>query len=229
MSIIVTIARQHGSGGRQIGQEVARLLKANYVDRQLISLAAERAGVAEEALAEWDERPVGRGERAIRLVTHSLVRGSAAAVYTDYPYLGGYVEVPPEGEQVDEKRYLNLISGVMKELAAAGSTVIVGRGASMLLKDMPNVLRVLVVAPMPARVRRVMERDQLSAEEAAREIARLDKNRRNFVRQLFKVEWIDPMNYDLVVNTGKYSPELAARLIADVAMDLQGQMSSSQG
>lgn len=230
MAVIVTIARQYGSGGRSIGQQVAGILKANYVDKELISLAAKRAGVAEEAVARRDERPVTRRDRIIGMIQAYLE--SSATIATAEAF-GGYVRddaatdillsLPSRGsiEELDHKRYLELISGVMKDLAQSGSIVIIGRGGNVILKDLPNVLRVLVVAPFDVRIRQVMEREGLSADASAKLVSQMDAERRAFVKQFFKLDWSDPINYDIVLNTGKYSSEFAARLIADAARELE--------
>lgn len=222
MAIAVTIARQYGSGGNVVGQEVARLLQAYYLDKEVIGLVAKRAGVAEQAVADRDERPIPRTERVLRLIEQNFARGFIGATeYIDYPLLESYTERPLPGREVDEKRYLELISGVMKDLAQADNVVIIGRGGNMILKGLPNVLRVLVIAPMEVRVRRVMEREHLSAQAATELMTRVDTERRAFVKQFFKVEWTDPIDYDLVINTGKCSFGLAAKLITEVASELE--------
>jgi cytidylate kinase len=223
MANLVTVARQHGSQGEVVAQEVARLLEANYLDRQLIALAAQRAGVTESAVAERDEKVQSRTERVLRIAMDSLVRGASAEAYPDYLMVARYGDEVPASQEVDEKRYRELIAGVMKGLAQAGNAVVMGRGGNILLKDVPGVLRVFVVAPLEARVRRVMEQEGVDAQEATRRIHRVDGNRSAFIKQLVKAEWDDPANYDLVVNTGRCSVEYAARLIANTAWDWEKQ------
>ena len=232
---IITIARQYGSGGRFVGQEVARLLRADYVDKEIIRLAAQRAGVAEEVVAQRDERPITRGERIARMI-QTFLESSAATGSAGDPFLGTtgadillsrtYGESTTPSPDVDDKRYFELISGVIKDLAQTGNIVILGRGGNMILKDVPRVLRALVIAPFEIRLRRVMEREHLNATEATKLINQMDANRAAFTKQFFKVERTDPLNYDLVLNTAKYSFELAARLITDVARDLEASWNS---
>lgn len=227
---VITIARQYGSGGRLVGQEVARLLKAEYVDKELIALAAQRAGVAEDVLAQRDERPLTARERIGRMV-QAFLESSAATGSAGDPFLGTtgadillsrtYGEAPSPTQDVDDKRYFELISGVIKDLARMGNIVILGRGGNLILKDTPRVLRALVIAPFEIRLRRVMEREHLSAAEATKLIHEIDANRTSFIKQFFKVERTDPLQYDLVLNTAKYSFELAARLITDMARELE--------
>ncbi len=232
MTLAVTIARQYGSGGRQIAQQVARELNASYVDKELISMAAQRLGVTEEDVAHWDERPVSWRERALWSILEAMARSAGSEAYTDYLALGGNSSATPYAMpgSLDEKRYIQLMSGLMQELAHQGNVVIMGRGGNMLLKDWPGVLRVFIIAPFEVRRDRVMQQDQMSAEQAADLIRRTDNQRQAFIRQYFKVEWSDAVNYDLVLNTGKYSLDLAARFIIDAARELgKAQMAERTG
>ncbi len=128
MAIVVTVARQHGSGGRLIGQHVARLLNANYVDRQLIGLAAQRAGVPEEVLAESDERPITLVDRIVRSMRGYLENSADLLLlrtYGESRYL-----TPFPHQRVDQRRYSELIFRILRELAEAGSLVVMGRGGA---------------------------------------------------------------------------------------------------
>jgi cytidylate kinase len=217
MANLVTVARQHGSQGEVVAQEVARLLKANYLDKELIAMAAQRAGVAESVVVERDERVLTGTEKVLRIVMESMVRGASAEAYPDYLMVARYGDEVPASQEVDEKRYRELIAGVMKGLAQAGNAVVMGRGGNILLKDVPGVLRVFVVAPLEARVRRVMEQEGVDAQEATRRIHRVDGNRSAFIKQLVKADWDDPANYDLVVNTSRCPVGYIAQLIAEAA------------
>ncbi len=223
---IVTIARQHGSGGRLIGREVASLLQADYVDKEVLALAARKAGVEKEAVAEWDEKVIPQGDRLARAIRGFLANSAdflALRAYGRPPYLTPYPSAP-----MDQKRYLAIISDVLKQLAQRGNIVIVGRGANIILRDMPNLLRVLVIAPIDVRVRQVMQDQKLAAEEAEADIRRVDRGRSEFARDLFGVDWCDPANYDLVVNTGRLSHDQAARLIAETAAGMERKAPASQ-
>jgi CMP/dCMP kinase len=233
MASLITVSRQYGSHGEKIAEEVAWLLKANYLDKEIISLAAKRAGLAESLVAERDERQgSSRVERAIRLVAESLARSAALEVSpydivqrfdqglstTELIDEKGYLQLPAS-QRLDDKQYLELVTGVMNSLAQAGNAVVMGRGGNMILRDAPNVLRVFIVAPLENRVRQVMEEEGVDAQVAARGVNRVDASRADFIKRMFKAEWNDPANYDLVINTGKTSVEYAARLIANTAWD----------
>ena len=100
----------------------------------------------------------------------------------------------------------------MRELAKSPSLVIRGRGSQFILKDHPGSLHVLVVAPLDARVKRVMKDLKIDEEAAREEIRRFDTSRHQFAKRYFQADLEDPLHYDLVINTGGLSFEAAASL-----------------
>jgi cytidylate kinase len=93
--------------------------------------------------------------------------------------------------------------------------VIRGRGSQFILKDYPETLHVLVVAPPEVRLKRVMEDLKLDQEAANQEIARFDNSRHQFIKRYFQAEMGDPEYYDLVINTERLSFEASASIIVD--------------
>jgi cytidylate kinase len=104
------------------------------------------------------------------------------------------------------QRYFEALGQRMNELAARGDVLIVGRGGSRFLRDHPRALHVRLVAPMPVRVRRVMEHRWLRQEPARKLIAESDAQRRRFYQDYFGADWPDPLEYHLTVNTGRLGP-----------------------
>ena len=98
-----------------------------------------------------------------------------------------------------------------------------GRGSQFILKDSPRALHVMIVAPVEVRVKSVMERLNLSEEDARNEIARFDGGSREFVKRYFRADIADPLNYDAVINTNHLSIEGAASMIVDAVPWLIGQ------
>jgi cytidylate kinase len=232
MASLITISRQYGSDGERVAEEVAWLLKASYMDKEIIRLAANRAGLAESVVAERDENSGGSVAKTLRIVAESLAR-SAALEVSPYDivlrYDQGlpttrlreektYLELP-SNRTLDDKKYLEIVTGVMTDLAGAGNAVVIGRGGNLILQSFPNILRVFVVAPLEVRVSRVMEQEGLSRQKAIERVQRMDANRAAFIKRMFAAEWDDPNNYDLVVNTSRSSIEYTARLIANTAWD----------
>jgi cytidylate kinase len=104
---------------------------------------------------------------------------------------------------------------VIIELAKSQAIVIRGRGSQFILKDFPGAFHVLVVAPLDLRVKRVMERMKLDEEKAKNEIKRSDNNHHEFLRRYFHAAPENPLDYHIVLNTGRISIQEAASIIVN--------------
>lgn len=117
----------------------------------------------------------------------------------------------------DRDIYLTHVRAALSQHAAEGSFVYHGHGGHFLLADIPNILRVRVVAPMEVRVAAVMETQGLDAAAAKHHVHRMDRHRKKWVRFLYGVDWQDPAFYDLIVNLEKLSVEEACEVLTQVA------------
>lgn len=222
---VVTISGQAGSGARDVGRLAAARLQLDYVDQEILVEAARALGVPVETVVSKDERTAGLGERIATMLRRFLER-SAAAGATD-PTLGAggldvvlgrtYAEAAAgEGlAEVTDKRYLETLCSVVRELAGQGDVVIIGRGSQAILKDWPGACHVLLVAPRQRRIEAIAQRDHVDVEEAARRLQAGDKGRADFHHKFFKINVDDPAHYHLTINTGRFSFEQAAELIAE--------------
>ena len=113
-------------------------------------------------------------------------------------------------------RYFEVLGQLMNELATRGDVLLVGRGGSRFLRDHPRAFHVRLVAPMPIRVRRVMEYRWLAESPARKLIAETDDRRRRFYQDYFETDWSDPLGYDITVNSGRLGPA-AVDLVAMAA------------
>lgn len=114
------------------------------------------------------------------------------------------------------RRYFEALGQLMEELAARGDVLIVGRGGSRFLHDRPRAFHLRLVAPMSTRVQRVMEHRWLRQEPAKKLIAESDGQRRRFYQDYFGVEWSDPSEYHMTLNSGRLGP-VAVDLLAFAA------------
>ena len=203
---VITIRGQFGSWANEIGELIAHKLNIDYVDREIIAGVAERLRRPSTSIAEKEMPPstlLGRISEAM----------AQTAYLGDGIYTGIYSplwEIP-----LNDTNYLSGLEYVIKELAGSQSIVIRGRGSQFILKDFPGAFHVLIVAPIEVRVKRVMERLKLNEEDARKEIARFDDGSREFVKRYFKANIVDPINYDMVINTNHLSIEGAASIIVD--------------
>jgi cytidylate kinase len=199
---VVTISRQFGAGGSSVAAIVAAELHAEVVDKKLIEEVARRLEISPSDVAAEDERP--------RPMLERLARSFAALE----PAMGtGWSPPYPDPLFDPRKAIIQLTEQIIGEVADGGNVVIVGRGAGFCLRDRPNVFRVFLRAPEAVRVGVLMERLGLGEAEARRKMLETDANRAAYIHQLYKKDWCDPDEYDLIVNTGRLGYQATAEVI----------------
>jgi cytidylate kinase len=202
---------------------VARGLGVDFVDQQLMVQAAQRCGVPVGSVAEHDERRASFKERMSALLRTFLERSAAAGadplagatgleviLSRSYGEMAGEMEEP----QISDDLYLKTMTSIITELAAGGKIVLLGRGSQMILKDMPNALHVLCIAPQRERAYRLAERDGIGMDEALKRAQESDRGRCAFYKKFWRVDVEDPRLYDLTIDTGRLSFEAAAEIVA---------------
>ncbi len=195
---IITITRQYGSGGHDIGKLLSERLGIPFYDKELISLAAKKSGVSPEVFAQADER-----------MSNSLLYTLSTGLYN---YGNGFSAM---GDLPMNDRLYILQHKIIKEKAEKEVFVVVGRCADYILKEYDNVVRVFVYADLDVRARRAVERQDIEASRARQAVSKVDKNRANYYSFYSGQKWGAPENYDLCLNSTKLSVEQAADLIID--------------
>ena len=140
-----------------------------------------------------------------------LISEAAQAAGVSEEALTRQMEHPPsffDAHAREREIYLSHVRAALSQQAVKGSFVYHGYGAHFLLDDVPNLLRVRVVAPMTFRVAAVMKSQGIDAKEAKNHVHRMGKHREKWVRFLYGVDWRDPSFYDLIVNLEKLSIEI---------------------
>jgi cytidylate kinase len=203
---IITIRGQLGSGAPEIAKLVAGTLGYQYVDREIITRVAFRIQFSEEGIARKEMPAANLSGRIVEAI-NSAYPPNISREPTHEP---GW-EFP-----LSDKDYLETLEEVLLALARNGSIVIRGRGSQFILKDFPDSLHILTVAPLDLRIRRISESSGKNNEMARKEISLFDSSRREFIKRYFKANLEDPVNYDLVLNTGRIYYEKAADLIVSV-------------
>jgi cytidylate kinase len=198
---VITIGRQFGAGGRTVGQMLARELKADLLEDQLIDEVARRLELPKEEVEAADEQP---GSLLSRLL---IALGSASGEPMIPPEAAAWT--PPNADPVFDTRLavLQITQQVITEAARSGSVVIVGRGAAYLLSDLEGALHVFLEASADVRVKTLMKRFEWSEEEARRRMKQTDENRTAYVKQVYGHDRNLPGHYDLVLNTGRLGYE----------------------
>lgn len=184
--VVITIARQYGSGGKTIGAMLAKELGINCYSREILTMASEESGINERLFGQLDER------LKIPSWFKPLKR----------PYEGNLI--PPESSGfVSDDNLFNYQAKIIKELAGTESCVIIGRCADYVLRNFPNVMSVFIHADKEFCVERALERNSMTRKEMERYIAKTDKYRGDFYKYYSGREWSDARNYDLCLNSGK--------------------------
>jgi cytidylate kinase len=206
---LICVSHCDGAGGAEIARLVADQLGLRYVDEEIVSAAARRAGAAPELVADAQQR-----QPLLRRVIEELgASGAAAMVATGgVPPPVTAERPPPRGDEL--RRF---IADAIEAVAAEGNVVIGSHGASFVLGARTDLLRVFVTAPAAARARRVAQQRGIEEREAVRQIRDADKSRADYLKRAYDVEREDPTQYDLVVNTDALSPREAARVVAQAA------------
>ena len=196
--IIVTVARQYGSGGREIGEKIAELLGIPLYDKQLITDAAAKGSLNEEIIRSADES-------AANSLLYTLAMGSnhyGTAMHFGY-------KMP-----LNDKLFI-LQSEVIKEYAAKGSCVIIGRCADYVLKDDHDVFRLFVYGDLEHRQARIQERHpEIKPSQVIDVITKTDKRRASYYNFYTGNKWGKYDNYDMTVNSSTFGIEETAKLVA---------------
>lgn len=191
--VIITIGRQFGSGGHELGEKLARRLGIPFYDRNLLSEAAQRSGMTKEMIESMDEKP-----------TNSFLYSLSVGNYS----YGGDVPLPLENQ------VFLAMSEAIREVAKKGSCVIVGRCAEYVLAGEESLLRVFVYADKASRTKRVMEKLTLKEREATALMQRTDKKRAAYHDFYADEKWGVPSSYDLLINSGALGIDEAVEMIA---------------
>jgi len=187
---VITIARGYGSGGRTIGQMLARELNIPYYDRELMRLASDESGINEELFAKADEK-----------LKQSLLFKIARKEYN------GELIPPDREEFVSNDNLFAYQAKVIKDLAAEGPCVIVGRCADYILRDLPHAVRLYIPAPLEDCVARTKGKLPGDDKEREKQILAIDKRRAAYYKYYTGNDWNDTRNYDFCLNTTSMSYE----------------------
>ena len=189
---IITIGRQFGSGGHQVGRKLAKELGLKIYDKELLKLVAEESGICEKVLENYDEKP-----------TSSLLYSIVMDVYPSMNYVGTTLN-----QQIYQAQY-----DAIRRLGERESCVIVGRGADYILRDCKDLTSVFVHAPLDFRVKRVAEFEHITEAKARDMVIKADKKRASFYNFQTEKKWGAVDSYNLAVDTSDLGIDGAVKLI----------------
>ena len=195
-NIVITIARQYGSGGRTVGEMLAKDLGIHYYNNELIRLASEESGISESLFLENDER-----------MRNNLFFKVPVKVYN------GEIIGPESKEFTSEDNLFAFQARAIRKLAETTSGVVVGRAADFILRDYDNVLSVFVHAPHDFLVEQAAKVKSLPKDELEKFMAKEDKYRAAYYEHHTGQKWTDAMNYDLCLDSSKLGFEKCVEAI----------------
>ncbi len=195
--MVITVGRQYGSGGREIGTLLAQQMNITYYDDLLLKKAAEESGLCEELFHSFDERP--------KSFLYSIAMD---------PYSFSMNHVTPKGS-IEQQVYLATYDTI-KKLADAGPCVLIGRCADYALKDRDDVLNIFITAPLEHRIERVAARNNISESEAKERIKKTDKSRASYYNYYSSKEWGDAKSYDLCIDSSLLGIEGTVELLKEL-------------
>lgn len=182
MNTIITIGRQFGSGGKEVGIRVAKELGIPFYDKELLQEAAKKSGLCEKIFENFDEKP------------KSLLYSIAMDSYMfSLPGSGA-------GESLEQQVYLATYDTI-RQIASQGPCVIIGRCADYALADDPNRLSLFIYAPMDVRIARVAKRQNLTPEKARQLILKTDKRRASYYEYYSAQRWGAVESYDFCLDS----------------------------
>lgn len=185
---IITIGRQFGSGGTELGKALSRKLGIPFYDKELLHQAATEAGINPDFFASSDER--------VPRFFNSTISMTLAA--SSMPWYTGYT--------ISDNPLYQAQSRFIHSLAEKGSCIIVGRTADYVLRDLPGVVSVFLCASLSDRADRIMRRSDIANKpKAVRMAEKIDKLRASYYNFYTDKRWGDPTSYDITFNTSAMS------------------------
>ena len=194
-NLIITIGRQFGSGGREIGKILSEMLNLKYYDKELILEASKASGLCAEHFERADEKAPNR-------FFNALSKG----------WLSGASGMPTSGGWSDEMVF-KFQADVIREIAERESAVIVGRCADYILRDHPRCVNVFVVADKEDRIRRICEADSCDRSAAEKKIENGDRQRAEYYNFYSTGRWGAADTYHLCINSSTMGIEATAEFI----------------
>ena len=192
--IIINVGRQLGSGGHDIARMLALDFNAKYYDKEILNLAAKESGFSEKIFEQNDEKK-------------GFIRGlfSMASPHISSSYDAGF----------SQENLFKFQSDAIRKAAQQGSCVFVGRCADYVLRDFENVVNVFITASMHDRVEQILNKQQVTPQEAKRMIQQAEGNRASYYNYYTGKKWGHAESYDLCVNTSILGMVETEKMIAE--------------
>ena len=230
---VIALGGLTAGGGRIIGPKIAQKLNIDYVDKDIIKQTALQSGIDIELFTKKEETPTTFGQTFLEKISNILEKsafagavgdphfGPGAAAFLTHEFEDLTADENQEKYHLNDNEYSQGIQQTVLQLAEQGSIVIVGRGANIILKDDPRVLRVGLIANEVDRINRIANYEDVDYKTAETLITNRDAARNQFFKKFFNID--DPdnrFNYHAILNTSEMNFDLATDIIIDMTKDL---------
>lgn len=197
-NLIITLSREFGSGGHNIGELLAKELNVPFYDKKIIDKAAEKTGLTAEFIAEHEQR-----------YTSSLMFNLAMGNYSRTGEL-------PLHDKIDIVE-----SDIIREYASEGSCVIVGRCADYVLENDFDCLNVFIYADDVTKIENIVKKHNLDPKKAEKTVKEINRSRSKHYNYFSGKIWGDRRNYDLMINSATFTPEECVKMIISAAENIK--------
>ena len=196
--LVITIGRQFGSGGCEVGTKLAQELGLDFYDKNILRMNSDESGIKESYYYMADEKA---GNKLLYRIIHSLIPENGT------PSLGS--------DLISSDNLFRFQSSVIRKLAQEESCIIIGRCADYVLDGTENLVRLFVYAEIEERINKVREKGYFPEEDILKNIKRIDRERRDYYRYYTGKSWENLENYDLMINTTKLSYDEMVECVID--------------
>ena len=196
--LVITIGRQFGSGGCEVGTKLAQGLGLDFYDKNILRMNSDESGIKESYYYMADEKA---GNKLLYRIIHSLIPENGT------PSLGS--------DLISSDNLFRFQSSVIRKLAQEESCIIIGRCADYVLDGTENLVRLFVYAEIEERINKVREKGYFLEEDILKNIKRIDRERRDYYRYYTGKSWENLENYDLMINTTKLSYDDMVECVVD--------------
>lgn len=202
----VCIAREFGSGGREVGRQIAEKMGLAFYDRELLQEAAKKSGIVEEMFEKADERPTNS---LLYSLSMAAAGNQAPTSFSELAY-------------TSNDRLQNYVAQVIREAAERSPCVIIGRCADYILRGNEKTFSLFLHAKLESRIERISRLHKLDEDAARALIRKTDRIRAHYYSFYTDRDWGSASSYDLAIDVGRYGIKPTADAVCAVLQKLYG-------
>ncbi|MBE6992477.1 MAG: cytidylate kinase-like family protein [Ruminococcaceae bacterium] len=196
--MIITIGRQYGSGGKEIGEKLAQKLGFAFYDNELLTIAAQKSGLSQSALSEFDETP------------------TSSFIYNMYVNSMSGIDVVPMNQQLAFAQF-----DAIKEVAKAGDCVIVGRCADYVLRERKDCIHIFIHSDMEHRKKRIVENYNIPEQLSEKTALKQDKKRAAYYNYYSHKKWGEAASYDFTIDSSMLGIDGSVEVLAKITEEFE--------